>query len=201
MLLRHSSFVIFSFVLFPVIMGCQVPYNQYIVLRAVPEYPSFVVIPANDYLDQVAFANEVEAAIIGVGVKVINRPATKEVTKEVAAEGGIQAIEGNQAVRKSGEGKLTEKYVAFEDIDADYTVQTYASSRQIRIMKNQTREILAVLNLSENLYIEQGNKIAYRRKLVADALANIGIPVLYTHKQSSSQNEKRQNTALEKSIR
>lgn len=200
MLLCRLPFMIFSFAVFLVVIGCQVPYNQYVVLRDVPEHPSFIVIPANDYLDQVAFANEVEAAIISVNVKVINRPATKEVTKEIAAEGGIQAIEGNQAAHKSGEGKLTEKYVAFEDIDADYTVRTYVSSRQIRIMKNQTREILAVLNLSENLYIEQGNKIAYRRKLIADALANIGIPVIYTYKQSSPQKKKTQNITLEKLI-
>lgn len=52
-------------------------------MRNVPESPSFVVIPANNYLYQVMFANEIEKAIISVGVKVVMPPATKDVTKEV----------------------------------------------------------------------------------------------------------------------
>ena len=88
MLLRDLWIVIFNLVFFSVIIGCSTK-TQFVVLRAVPESPSFVVIPANNYLNQVAFANEVEAAIIGAGVKVVSRPATKEITKEVAAEGGM----------------------------------------------------------------------------------------------------------------
>ena len=178
MLLRRSLLMIFSFMLFLVTIGCA--NTQFVVLRDVPESPSFVVIPANNYLNQVAFANEVEAAIISAGIKVVMfSQARKEVTKEVAVEGEIQAIEGNQAARKSGEGKLTERYVEFfEEIKADYIVQTYAGSKQIRIIKRQPREILAILNLSEDLYIEKGNKISYRRRLVADALASMGIPVV-----------------------
>ena len=168
MLLRGLWIAIFNFVFFFTMIGCHVPQDRFFILRNVPDSPSFVVIPANDYLSQVMFANEIEEAIISVGVKVVMRPATKNVTKEVAVEAGIQAIEGNQAAQKVGVGKLTERYVEFEDINADYIVYTYASSKQIRIIKKQTREILTVLNLSENLYIDQANKITYRRKLVVD---------------------------------
>ena len=178
MLRSRSLLIILSFMLFPVTIGCS--QTQFVVLRDVPESPSFVVIPANNYLSQVEFANEVEAAIIGAGVKVVMfSQASKEVTKEVAIEGEIQAIEGNKAARKSGEGRLIERYVEFfEEIKADYIVLTYAGSKQIRIIKRQPREILAVLNLSEDLYMEKGNQISYRRKLVADALASMGIPVV-----------------------
>ncbi len=186
MLLRSLCIAIFSFVFFAQLLGCHVPQDRFFILRNVPESPSFVVIPANDYLSQVMFANEIEEAIISVGVKVVMRPATKNVTKEVAVGAEIQAIEGNQAAQKSGAGKLTERYVEFEDINADYIVYTYASSKQIRIIKRQTREILTVLNLSENLYIEKENKIAYRRKLVADALVSMGIPtILYPQTKST----------------
>ena len=196
MLLRGLWTVIFSFVFLPAITGCQVPsYNQFVILRNVPESPSFVVIPPNNYLDQVAFANEIEAAIISVGVKVVMRPATKDVTKEVAVEGGIAAVEGSQAAHKSGEGRLIERYAAFEDIEADYIVNTYADSSQIRIMKRQTREILTVLNLSEKIiYRENENKISNRRrtkisnrrKLGADALVSMGIPIIYQPKQGGT---------------
>ena len=60
-----------------VLAGCA-PQTQFVVLRDVPESPSFVVIPANDYLHEVVFANEVENAIISAGVKVVMRPVTKD---------------------------------------------------------------------------------------------------------------------------
>lgn len=126
------------------------------------------------------FANEIEEAIISVGVKIVMRPATKDVTKEVAVEGGIAAIEGNQAAHKSGEGKLIERYVAFEDIDADYIVYTYAGSKQIRIIKKQSREILAVLKMEaayRNAITGKRERGSYSRA-VSDALASMGIPVI-----------------------
>ena len=196
MLLRGLWIAIFNFVFFFTMIGCHVPQDRFFILRNVPDSPSFVVIPANDYLSQVMFANEIEEAIISVGVKVVMRPATKNVTKEVAVEAGIQAIEGNQAAQKVGVGKLTERYVEFEDINADYIVYTYASSKQIRIIKKQTREILTVLNLSENLYIDQANKITYRRKLVVDALVSMGVPIIYTHKQGPLRRNKAPNPYL-----
>ena len=103
------------------------------------------------------------------------RPATKDVTKEVAVEGGIQAIQGTQATHKSGEGKLIERYAGFEEVDADYIVRTYVGSGQIRIMKNQTREVLAVLTVSTD---PRTNQPLGFHEFIADALANMGIPVI-----------------------
>ncbi len=180
MLLRGLWIVIFSFVFFFAIIGCSTQTQiQFVVLRDVPEFPSFVVIPANNYLNQVAFANAVEAAIISAGVKVVSRPATKEITKEVAVEGKIQTIEGNQAAHKSGEGKLIERYAEFADIEADYIVLTYANFRQIRIIKKQTAEILASI---EVFFVTEAPVL--RQQLVG-VLKKIGVPVIYTHKQGS----------------
>ena len=63
-----------------------------------------------------------------------------------------------------------------EDIDADYIVYTYAGSEQIRIIKKQSREILAVLNLNYK-DAKTGKRVSYSRS-VADALANMEIPVI-----------------------
>lgn len=177
-MLFRSFLIILSFVLFPAIIGCS---TQFVVLRDVPESPSFVVIPANNYLNQVAFANNVEAAIISAGIKVVmSSQATKEVTKEVAVEGEIQAIEGNQAARKSGEGKVIERYVEFlEEIKADYIVFTYEGSKQIRIIKKQTREILAVLTVPTDPRTHQPLE---HYEFIADALANMGVPVISNRK-------------------
>jgi nucleotide-binding universal stress UspA family protein len=193
MLLFRSSLMILSFMLFPVIIGCT--QTQFVVLREVPESPSFVVIPANNYLNQVAFANEVEAAIISAGIKVVMfSQATKGVTKEVAVEEGILAVEGTQAAHKSGEGKLIERYVEFfEEIKADYIVLTYAGSRQIRIIKRQTSEILAVLEVPRFL-IRDPELRQKRRQHFYNLLAKMGIPVVYPHKQGGATSRPTRNS-------
>ncbi len=144
--------------------------TQFVVLRDVPESPSFVVIPANDYLREVEFANSVEDAIISAGVKVVIRPATKDVTTEKT----IQGAEGKQTddvkLILAADSKLIERYSAFEDIDADYIVRTYVSSQQVKIAKRETREILAVLVVSE--HAANPWPLTFY-----EALAKMGVPV------------------------
>ena len=145
--------------------------TQFVVLRDVPESPSFVVIPANNYLHEVEFANEIEDAIISAGVKVVMRPATKEVTMEKT----VQRAEGKQTddVKSilAADAKLIERYSAFEDIDADYIVQTYVTSKQVKIAKIETREILAVLEAFQSDEYYSWPTTIYK------ALAKMGIPV------------------------
>ena len=140
--------------------------TQFVALRDVPQSPSFVVIPANTYLSEVEFGNKIEQAIISSGVKVVMRPSTKEVTTEKV----LEKAEGNQA---SGM-KLTERYFEFEKINADYIVQTYATSQQVKITKRETQEVLAVLTLATPYNTPA---IEWRRKFLIRALAKMGIPV------------------------
>jgi hypothetical protein len=58
--------------------GC-VTSNNFVVLRDVPPNPSFSVISATDYWGQHDFANQVEEALVNLGVAVITPPASKEV--------------------------------------------------------------------------------------------------------------------------
>ncbi len=57
-----------------------------------PNLPSFVVVPANNRMYEVYFANEIEEAIISCGVKVVKRPSTKRIT----TENSIGGLEGNR---------------------------------------------------------------------------------------------------------
>ena len=135
--------IVVPMVLLLFLAGCG--RTRYIVLREVPQSPSFVVIPANDYLHEVAFANHIENTIISTGIKVVVRPATKEVLTEQAVGGsGSRRAEGHQSNLGMG-AKLTERYFEYESVDADYIVQTYRNSLQVKISKRETREILAVL--------------------------------------------------------
>ena len=158
-----------------VLAGCA-PQTQFVVLRDVPESPSFVVIPANDYLHEVVFANEVENAIISAGVKVVMRPATKEITTEKT----VQRAKGKQAddvkLIQSADAKLIERYAAFEEIDADYIVQTYVTSRQVKISKRETEEILAVLVAKQ--YMDAAGQVYIWQLKLKKALAKMGIPVV-----------------------
>ena len=141
--------------------------TKFVVLRDVPHSPSFVVIPANAYLHEVEFGNKIERAIIGSGVKVVMRPSTREVTTE-------QVIEEAKGSKASGV-RLTEKYFAFEEINADYIVQTYVSSQQVKITKRETQEVLAILVVDTSYY--NGPTEKWRKEVFTRALEKMGIPV------------------------
>ena len=145
-------------------VGCAS--TQFVALRDVPQAPSFVVIPANSYLSEVEFGNKIEQAIISSGVKVIMRPSTKEVTTEQV----LEKAENDQAAGM----KLTERYFEFEKVSADYIVQTYATSQQVKITKRETQEVLSVLTLTTPY---NSPAIEWRRKFLIRALAKMGIPV------------------------
>lgn len=151
------------------LVACQpqtITNTVFVAQRDVPQKPSFVVFPANNYLYQVEFANEIEHYLIFCGISVQTRPATKEIeaTKQ-ATQVGAQP---SQAA--STQATLTERYLAFEDTDADYVVYTYADSRQVKIAQRQSKEILASFEL-KNL-----SKIS-ERLVFRSALQTLGIPV------------------------
>ena len=161
---RKELLCIVLVVFIPTMVGCA--QTKFVVLRDVPQSPSFVVIPANTYLSEVKFGNKIEQAIISSGVKVVMRPSTKEVTTEEV----LEMAEGNQAAGM----KLTERYFEFEKINADYIVQTYATSQQVKITKRETQEVLVVLVLT----IPPNSPAAeWRRRFFTRALAKMGIPV------------------------
>lgn len=108
------------------ILGCTVHRPEVVILSDVPKSPSFPVIPANDFLYKVEFANSVEDAIISAGVKVVVRPSTKQVNTETRGYG----VEGGHArsdeeVLAAG-GKLTERFLTFVDIQVSRNVSTIA---------------------------------------------------------------------------
>jgi hypothetical protein len=138
----------------------------FVVSRDVPQSPSFVVIPANDYLSEVEFANQIESYLLSCAVKVVTRPAIKDVqaTKQAAQiEAKSSQAEGTQAT-------LVERYAAFEDTDADYVVRTYADMKQFKIVRKVSKEILLSFELKENPKKEPD-------QIIREALITLGIKV------------------------
>ena len=160
------------------ITGCVPPVHQFVVYRDVPDSPSFVVIPANDYMHEVLFANEIEEAIIACGVKVVQRPGAKRIRTEKS----IGGLEGNQmrdpdasvtSVREA-DAKRVESYWEYESIDADYLVETYVNNRNVKILKKDTREVLTVFYAND--YMEGSIKLSWRYK-VYETLRHMGVQV------------------------
>ena len=121
--------------------------TNYIVLRDVPQSPSFVVIPVTNTISEVSYANIVESAIIAAGVKVVLRPASKEIEKTTTTptdDGDSTKI-------------LTERYFELDELNADYLVQTYVTPAQVKISKLSTREVLTIVNIFP-IYRGQGGK-------------------------------------------
>ena len=164
--------------------GCAVADPTFVVYRDVPENPTFVVLPATNYLYQVEFANTVEAVIIRAGAKVVDRPGTKEIVSEsklgqAQVQGGVTPSGTDAAGAKEAEAKRTERYFEYGEINADYIVQTYADAKQVRIIKKDTGEILAVIESdypgsSSSSFVD---KSAYGGYKIHKALESMGIPV------------------------
>lgn len=159
-----KTIIICSVFLF--LFGCSTK-TVFVVLRDVPENPSFVVIPASDYLYQIELANMIEAFLISSGVKVVTRPAIKEVqaTKQASQ------VDAQSSQPVGAQATLTERYVAFEDTNADFIVETYADNRQVKIIRKATKEILATFELTKPQTQKKDQVI------IQNALRSIGVPI------------------------
>ena len=126
-----------------ILIGCGSYSTHFVVYRHVPENPSFVVIPANDSMQEIAFGNNIEHILISCYVSVLRRPAIKAVEKVQAAR-ETENEAGNQSIQKAS---VTEWFYEFEEFNADYIVQTYEMSYEVKISKRETKEIVAVLRI------------------------------------------------------
>jgi len=161
-----------------VFLGCsQKPI--YIVQRDVPSNPSFTVLPANELLYQVHFANRIEEFLIGSGVKVNRRPASKYVeTKQNVEKVNLTPVDAAK-----GSILVTEAYRTLEEFSTDFLVETYADSKQIKFTNRKTNEVLTVFILDEGL-----SKSDYDAQLgvIHDSLEKLGVKVKTLEKKSES---------------
>ena len=161
------------------LFGCSNTKYEYVVLRDVPQSPTFVVIPPNRYMYEIEFANTVEEIIMSLGVRVVDRPATKEITE--TTEKGVAGAKTEDSKLMTGERshQRVESYFEYEDLKADYVVHSYSNSKQVRIIKRQSEEILASINLSHYPTpigdIEKRNSYRY---IIFFFLDNMGIAVI-----------------------
>jgi len=156
---------------FSILSGCS-SRTIFVVYRDVPANPSFVVIPANDYLDEVAFANVVEASIIRAGVKVITRPGTIEVS--VKKEAGQAQKDKDQDAGKVQSQTVEEKYFRWDETLADYVVHTYSTGTRVRFTKKSTQEVVASFELPG---ADAWGGQEKSNEIISEALRKMGLPV------------------------
>jgi hypothetical protein len=160
-MLKKSTLLI---IVLLVMCGCNAA-TRYVIIRDVPDNPSFVVLSFNDYQLQIACADYAESALIASGVRVLRRPNVKDIETRKGIGGTKSGLGTNteenynqrQALAKmrSDEEYETriEKYKEIEDMRADYVVETngnimyyegqpYLESIIVKITKKSEKTIL-----------------------------------------------------------
>ncbi len=129
------------------IIGCRpLVFQGYVTQREVPLNPSFVILPASDYYDEIAYANKIEACLIRLGLKVVTRPGQKFITtQKEATKANVDNSSINSELHAGGMGR-TEKYWALDSTSADYYLETYLELKQIKVVKKNTEEVLTIFS-------------------------------------------------------
>ncbi len=147
--------------------------QRFIVLRNVPQSPTFTVIPANNSLYQIEYANMVEGALLGTGVSVLSRPTIKQVTtKRQLGESSLSDEELNQIDRDVERATLIEKYRAYDGIMPDYLIATYAENERGRIEKTATDEVLASFIIEK---VAQSEQKKTSMEILREVLKGMGV--------------------------
>ncbi|TAK56670.1 MAG: hypothetical protein EPO24_10925 [Bacteroidetes bacterium] len=136
-----------TFLIFLLFIGCSPSvFHGYVVQRDVPQNPSFVVIPASDYYDEIAYANKMEACLIRLGLKVVTRPGQKfVVTEKGTAKANLNNENSETELNAGGLGR-TEKYWALDSTSADYYIHSFLELQQIKVVKKSTKEVLTIFS-------------------------------------------------------
>ncbi|MCX8014394.1 MAG: hypothetical protein N2748_00095 [candidate division WOR-3 bacterium] len=148
------------------------------VLRDTPENPVFTVIPYNNYYEQINHANKIEEILIELGVKVVSRPTIKEIIKKQTLEADRKALDINELLfsGKAAEAIVIESYFSYDEMDADYIIFSDVLSKRVKIIKRDSREILATFQIKDNQPYEE-QKENYFKNVLRDALKSLGINV------------------------
>lgn len=151
--------------------GCATPVGPtaFVILRDVPQRPSFVVIPASYSQEETKFSSAVESVLLRAGVSVIEAPTIKSVTTERGV--GTSAAEDQAMGARGGAAaaKVTESYLSYDELTADYVLRSNKRLGEIKIIKRDTAEVLVIFKPP------QYDPLFGRR--IAEALENLGIPV------------------------
>jgi len=171
--------IIVLFAVLFVLTACSSAEQVYLIQRDVPEHPTVVVVPATNQLYQAHFANDIEEKVIEAGLGLVERPDVK--TMEVSQQAGVSELSDmDQSAQQTA--MITERYRGFGETSADYVIQTFAVSDQVRIVKRSSGEVLASFTMPDE---RGGPQTREEETPLRDALEKLGLPVTEREEEPS----------------
>ena len=132
------------------ISGCGSAKLKYVVYRDVPQHPAFTVVPVSYSAADYRFKENTELALIEMGLAVIETPLknkfkTQPESNALAAKRDMQL---HDAVKPVSIDDLIETSGVYEQSKADYVILLNAQTNVLKITRQTTREIQAVIKYS-----------------------------------------------------
>lgn len=160
-LLLTNKAILILILLTVTVFGCSSGPN-FVVSRDVPAQPSFIVVPASTYPDQIEYADRFEGYLLAAGIRVLVTPAVRE---------NLTIKEGSQM--HAEDNVLSEaRSVVFEWSDAvkssaTYILSTDSEFSRVKIIRRDGGEILASFQLKTFTMKAGEEERRFREALVA----------------------------------
>ncbi|MCK4739002.1 MAG: thermonuclease family protein [Deltaproteobacteria bacterium] len=164
--------------------GCvnKVVQANFVVLRDVPDKPSFTIIPFNQYHTQTTFADQIEEVLLQLGVKTFKYKVTPPKTIQKAKSLGTNEATIDLDLNKlftggvAAEAIALESYIEYGKIKANYLIYSDIFTGRIKIIKKKDFEILASFIISDEYLTSKAYVREYKfKKILVDSLNAIGL--------------------------
>ena len=132
------------------VSACGSSKLKYVVYRDVPQRPAFTVVPVSYSAADYRFKENTESALIEMGLAVIETPLknkfkTKPESNALTAKRDMQL---HDAVKSVSIDDFIETAEVYEQSKADYVILLNAQTNVLKITRQTTREIQAVIKYS-----------------------------------------------------
>lgn len=164
-------------------LGPEPPKYKYV--PAVSDKVSFVVIPFNDYIDQLEFAAKVESFLLQNGLSLVAAPRGTKLVEErtgagFAQDSGASNLSSNSIQREESQALRIERYKIVEETKADYIVETMLTGDRgtIKFTRKNDDKIIGVFSVYNSDYsmkeemLRQLLKMQFIAKIKEDNIQN-----------------------------
>ena len=108
-------------------LGPEQPKYKYV--SAIKDDVSFVVLPFNDYIDQLEFAAQIESFLLQMGLSVVAPPRGTKIIEErkgagVTQDSGASNLASPSLQREESQALRIERYAVTQETKADYIIET-----------------------------------------------------------------------------
>lgn len=138
-------------------LGPEQPKYKYV--PATKDDVSFVVLPFNDYLDQLEFAAQVESFLLQMGLSVVATPRGTKIIEErkgagVTQDSGVSNLASPSMQREESQALRIERYAVTQETKADYIIETMYTGHYgtIKFTRKNDSKIIAVFSTYSSDY-------------------------------------------------